>query len=77
LLGYDFGVVAGKTHFYDQPAHSGVGKARAYLDDRGNVLPAISDFDHFKDRPIFLVGESNIKSLPLISYRDFIKKLGE
>jgi hypothetical protein len=75
LLGFDFGPQDNRTHFYDDPKHSGYGKASAYMDGSGVVLPAISDFDHFKGHNIFLVGESNIKSFPIITYSEFLEAI--
>ena len=75
LFGYDFGVVNGKTHFYDEPRHGGIGKSKAYLDSDGNVLPAVKDFDNFKDcgKQIIIVGKSNIASFPKIEYAGFYR----
>jgi hypothetical protein len=75
LLGYDFGPQDNRTHFYDDPKHSGHGKASAYVDGAGTVLSAVSDFDHFKGHNIFLVGESNIKSFPAITYDEFLEAI--
>ena len=75
LLGYDFGPIDGKTHFYDAPQHPGLGKESAYLDDSKNVLPAVDDFVFFEKRNIFIVGESNINAFPKLEYNEFLERL--
>ena len=75
LLGYDFGPIDGRTHFYDGINHSGVDKIRAYLDMQGNVLPALRDFDYFDKFDISIVGQSHIKSFPIITYGEFLHHL--
>lgn len=73
LFGFDFGMVNGKTHFYDDIKHSGIGKYQAYLEDNGNLLSAVDDFNRFKNYCIYIVGESNIRTFPKITYDIFIK----
>ena len=70
LFGFDFGVVAGKTHFYDSINHSGIGKGRAYMDEKGETLGAANDFDYFT-QSIFTVGETNITAFKNINYSLF------
>jgi hypothetical protein len=75
LAGYDFGVVDGKTHFYDNIKHSGIGKDRAYLNSDGSVLPSVKDFDYFKDYNIKIIGNSNIKTFKNITYSEFKREI--
>jgi hypothetical protein len=76
LFGYDFGPVGGRTHFYDEPKHSGMGKERAYMEG-GKVLPAVQDFDNFKGMAeIYIVGPTNITSFPVIPYGGFLERIG-
>jgi hypothetical protein len=75
LFGFDFGPINGKTHFYTDIDHAGIDKISAYLDINGQVLPAINDFDRFKNYKISIVGESNIESFPKISYAEFLERL--
>jgi len=75
LLGYDFGPIDGKTHFYDAPVHPGIGKDSSYLDAEKKILPAVDDFAHFEQNNIYLVGESNIKHFPQIEYSEFLKRI--
>jgi hypothetical protein len=71
LFGFDFGLIdKTHTHFYAAPAHSGIGKTSAYHDNSGPVLDAVHDFDNFKGASIFIVGETNIKSFPKITYAE-------
>lgn len=71
LFGFDFGLIDGKTHFYDDVRHSGIGKDRAYLDEHGNVLDAVNDFLVYRDHDIFIIGESNINCFNKINYEVF------
>ena len=71
LFGYDFGIIDGQTHFYNNIKHSGLGKARAYHDPNGQILEAVKDFDNFKEYPIYVIGKSHIESFPKISYEEF------
>lgn len=73
LFGYDFGQFYGRTHFYDHPKHSGLGKVSAYQDNDGNILPAVKDFEHFKEREIYIFGDSNITCFQRTDYRAFIE----
>ena len=75
LFGYDFGTIKGKTHFYNNIMHSGIGKDRAYLDREGKILPAIKDFDNFKGYNITIVGDSNIDSFEKITYKEFKRRI--
>lgn len=75
LLGYDFGPVDGKTHFYDEPQHPGMGKESAYLDGEKKVLQAVDDFTFFEQKNIFVVGESNINAFPKLEYNEFLERL--
>jgi hypothetical protein len=77
LFGYDFGVVNGKTHFYDNIQHSGINKDRAYLDKDKKVLPEVEDFNYFRNYDISIVGDSNIKSFKIISYSEFKEKINK
>lgn len=73
LLGFDHGVVDGKTHFYDNIDHSGIGKTRAFVDCPGVTKNIIDDWDYLKDYNIKIVGDSKIKTFDKISYKSFLK----
>lgn len=75
LFGYDFGPINGETHFYNNIEHSGIGKDRAYLNKDGSVLAEVNDFEYFKKFNISIVGESNIKILEHVSYKQFKKEI--
>lgn len=77
LFGYDFGVVDGKTHFYDDPKHSGINKSGAYLNGNNNPLGAIHDFENFMSHKIIIVGKSNIHCFPRIDYSGFANWIKE
>jgi cation diffusion facilitator CzcD-associated flavoprotein CzcO len=76
LLGFDFGVQKGKTHFYDLK-HNGQGKERAYLEKDGSVSKIVEEFEYFNkfDKNIYLIGDSNIQAFPKINYNEFKERL--
>lgn len=75
LFGFDFGLINGQTHFYDNIDHSGIGKDRAYIDKNGKVLEAVNDFDYFKGGNIRIVGESNVMTFKKIKYKIFLEEI--
>jgi hypothetical protein len=78
LFGYDFGPIDGKTHFYDEPLHSGVGKERAYIGPDGLPFPAVNDFERFKGRgaEIYVIGPTNITAFHVLTYGGFLDRIG-
>lgn len=76
LLGFDYGTLNNKTHFYqDKIQHRGIGKSQ-YYDYPGH---AERDFDQFKKTKkvrIYNVSlESKITAFPKISYDKFFRML--
>ena len=73
LLGYDYGSINEKTHFYqDEITHNGVNQI-AYYDYYGH---AERDFLPFNGNNVYNVSiDSQINVFPKLSYEQFFKKL--
>jgi len=78
LLGYDYGTINNKTHFYQgQIEHRGIGKSQ-YYNRPGHAERDFEIFKQGKKVRIYNVSlDSKITTFPKISYEEFFKKLND
>lgn len=72
LLGYDFGAQDGRVHFYNKE-----GRVGAYEDGEARTHDAVNEFEYFNQfgKRIVIVGQSNIKAFPTMTYAEFVNKI--